>query len=136
MTATGTMGHSEPRTPLDRLNPDQNTDIITTFKAMNQRLDLLQVELEQLRALLLGRPGGSGGEDQERPAMSDEQRIFLGVEIESGEAPSTLALTPPPPRSRNAIARADRERAEKAGAESKTLREIFLDKVAIKRGDK
>ena len=63
----GNHGDGEPRTPLDRLERfvrDQNTDIITTFKAMNQRLDLLQVELEQLRALLLGRPGGSGGEDQ------------------------------------------------------------------------
>ena len=53
----------EPRTSLDRLERfvcAQNADILRAFRAMNQRLDLLQVELEQLRALL-GRPGDSGG---------------------------------------------------------------------------
>ena len=61
----GNHGDAEPRTPLDRLERfvcEQNADIITAFKAMNRRLDCLQVELEALRGLLGGRPGDSGGE--------------------------------------------------------------------------
>ena len=70
--------------------------------------------------------------------MSDERRIFLGViEIESGEALAVdIGADTTAAEIRDAIARANRERAEKQVQESKTLREIFLDKVAIERGDK
>ena len=63
----GNHGDGEPRMPLDRLArfvSEQNVDIIEAFKAINRRLDLQQTQLEQLQALLLGRPGESGGEDQ------------------------------------------------------------------------
>ena len=70
--------------------------------------------------------------------MSEARRIFLGVvDVDEG---STIALNISPDTPvgaiREAIAKANTERAEAATRESEALARMFLDRAAIERGDK